>query len=223
MSNASFTRDEVILALDVLYFSDEKHLSRNSPAIAELCALLQELPIHPMKDRPENFRNTMGVSEQIYKFNNERKGIEHKTWKVGTIFHQVADEFSGREDTLHEIASCIRRNRSFLSGYSIGNSEIADQFPEGTMLYFLHLNLELRDGKVVPSAERCQICQLIADVMYRPGRSIMQKHLTVPPTALVGRKKYTAQNFITVCPNCHAALHQYRPWLGNENCEDILS
>ncbi len=87
MSNASFTRDEVILALDVLYFSDEKHLSRNSPAIAELCALLQELPIHPMKDRPENFRNTMGVSEQIYKFSNERKGIDHKP-ELFTGIHQ---------------------------------------------------------------------------------------------------------------------------------------
>ena len=59
MANASFTRDEVILALDVLYCSDGQSLSKNSPAIAELCELLQELPIHPREGRPENFRNAI--------------------------------------------------------------------------------------------------------------------------------------------------------------------
>ena len=223
MSNASFTRDEVILALDVLYFSGEKHLSKNSPAIAELCTLLQELPIHPMKDRPENFRNTVGVSEQIYKFSNERKGIDHKTWKVGTIFHHIADEFSGHEETLHEIAACIRRNYAFLAGRSIGNSDFFNDFPEGALLGYLHRTIEMRDGAALPPAERCDLCQLIVDAIYQPGKSILQRHLTIPPTALDGRKKYTEQDFITVCPNCHAALHRYRPWLERENCADILT
>lgn len=47
MANASFTRDEVILALDVLYYSDSQLLSKNSLVIAELCKLPQKLPIHP--------------------------------------------------------------------------------------------------------------------------------------------------------------------------------
>ena len=43
MANASFTRDEVILALDVLYFSGEAHPTAQTAVIQELSALLNEL------------------------------------------------------------------------------------------------------------------------------------------------------------------------------------
>lgn len=55
MANAGFTRDEVILALDVLYFSGEKHLNANAESIIDLCALLQKLPIYPLEDRNQIF------------------------------------------------------------------------------------------------------------------------------------------------------------------------
>ena len=47
MANAGFTRDEVILTLDVLYSAVEKSLSPRSEAIVALSKLLNQLPIHP--------------------------------------------------------------------------------------------------------------------------------------------------------------------------------
>lgn len=51
MASASFTRDEVILALDVLYSSEQEKVSADSAEMADLSALLNRLPIHrPRED-----------------------------------------------------------------------------------------------------------------------------------------------------------------------------
>ena len=68
MANVSFTRDEIILSLDVLYSAEGKSLSPASESIKELSAVLNKLPIHPLEKRPDNFRNCVGVSHQIERF-----------------------------------------------------------------------------------------------------------------------------------------------------------
>lgn len=65
MRSASFTRDEVILALDVLYSSEKDKVSADSDEIKELSMLLNRLPIHPIENRRADFRSTTGVARQI--------------------------------------------------------------------------------------------------------------------------------------------------------------
>ena len=65
MANTSFTRDEAILALDVLHFADKLRLNKESHEIAELSELLNELPIIPLSARRENFRSKGGVNGQL--------------------------------------------------------------------------------------------------------------------------------------------------------------
>lgn len=219
MANANFTRDEVILALDVLYFSGEQHFSGRTPAIQELSALLRKLPIHPAEDQPENFRNPVGVSDQINRFRNiERWG---KRFHVGEMFTIVDQEFAERRDELHQIAQSIRRNLQSFDipfGYRAENNS----FPEGMLLGHLHCVIENRDSAKLKPNHRCDICQIDTDDIYPGCSNLMTMHLTVPVTALDGEKRYSATSFITVCPNCHAALHRRRPWLTKENCGDLL-
>ena len=72
MANTSFTRDEAILALDVLHFADKLRLNKESHEIAELSELLNELPIIPISARRENIRSKGGVNGQIIKFKVKR-------------------------------------------------------------------------------------------------------------------------------------------------------
>ena len=220
MANASFTRDEVILALDTLYFSGEEHLTKNSPAITELCELLRELPIHPAEGRPDNFRNAVGVSDQIYKFNAERTGKTQYHYQVGILFSIVADEFENNKEELHQITECIKRNKAFLKTATVG-SDNDILFQEGALVEYIHKYIEKRD-RVLTQEERCDICQLSLKEIYKQTENLLEKHLTVLPTALDVNKKYNEYDFITVCPNCHAALHRYRPWLTKDNCEELL-
>ena len=220
MAKIRFTRDEVILALDTYYSANGKGLSPNSQAIGQLCELLRSLPIHPDSQCKADFRSCLGVAHQLAQFRVGEK--QHRTdTNIGIIFYTVAEEFAEKPQELHAAAEAIRRNLPYFTG-TYGAEEEADGFPEGALLGHLHQTLERRDGAKSPRAPRCAICQLEPEALYQPCGALLEQHLLVPPTELDGGKKYKPGDYITVCPNCHAALHRYRPWLNKENCGDLL-
>lgn len=220
MLSASFTRDEVILALDVLYSSEKERVSADSEEIAELSALLSRLPIHPSENRRAVFRNTTGITRQIKLLqSNLRTG--NRDPNVGTMFFTVAFEFENRQEELHEIAQAIRRNETCFTGtYGSVSEDIG--FPEGILLGHLHQAIENRDGRRYKLEDHCEVCSLKPELYYQPCGNLLQPHLTVSPVQLDGKKKYGTELFITVCPNCHAALHRIRPWHTKDRCEKIL-
>lgn len=222
MARVSFTRDEAILALDTLLFSGEKHLNANSTAIKELSDLLNLRSIVPQSMRGEIFRNCTGVSKQIEMFRtSSSKG--KKDPNVGAIFYSVADDYRGNEKEIHRIADAIKRNLEYFDGATFGAVEADYDFPEGALLSHLHRMIEIRDGKNLKAAEICDVCHLDLSQVYKPvSGGFMQLHLTVPVTELDNRKKYAPDEFITVCPNCHAVLHRRRPWATKETAGEIL-
>ena len=222
MSNVAFTRDEVILALDTLFFSGEKHFSRNSPAVIKLSQLLNALPIHPMEKRPPNFRNPVGISDQISAFRRSLK-TNGKGHHLGPAFFQIYDEHKEVLEEIHVIAKAIRNNIVYFQTQQYGSQFEEYDFPEGALLSHLHRMLEIRDSKKITAASICDVCHLDLSQVYKtvPG-GFMQLHLTVEITDLDYRKAYKSSDLITVCPNCHAMLHQYRPWLTKETANEIL-
>lgn len=221
MANAGFTRDEVILTLDVLYSAGEKSLSPRSEAIVALSKLLNQLPIHPADQKPDNFRNCVGVSHQIERF-KEGYSRERKKWNVGALFFEVDAEYADRHEELHSIAQAIRRNLPYYSQIPFGGTLEQNGFPEGALLGHLHRLVEARDGQRVPLEERCAVCQLEPEIIYKPCGALLENHLLVHPAEIGGGKKYGAGKFMTVCPNCHAALHRFRPWLQRGNREKLF-
>lgn len=220
--NVSFTRDEAILALDTLLFSGEKHLNANSAAIKELSNLLNSLPIIPQAMRGEIFRNCSGVSDQINNFRlSSAKGIKDR--HCGVIFYSVAEDYCGNEEEIHRIANAIKRNLDYFNGTVFGAEEESYGFPEGALLSHLHRMIEVRDSKKLKAADVCDVCHLNLSQVYKPViGGFMQFHLMVPITELDRRKKYKPYEFITVCPNCHAVLHKYRPWITRDTLGNIL-
>ena len=221
MANASFTRDEVILALDVFYSAGSNPLNNDSPLIVSLSELLNRLPIHSARGQKETFRNCSGVSTQIARF---RRGLisQERAEHVGNLFFEVEAEFKERHTELHAIAEAIRRNEPYYEGFSFGNEIEAQKFPEGALLSHLHRMIETRDGEKHPKGERCAICQIKLSDIYSSSAELISNHLLVPLTQLDGSNKYSASDYISVCPTCHAALHRFRPWLTRETCGDIL-
>lgn len=219
MANVKFTRDEVILLLDVAYSSTrERMYSETSTEVVELSAVLQKLPIHPVEKRPENFRNFAGIRNQLNNFVRGHSDIANNN--VGALFYQIDVEYPDKQE-LHNVAKAIRRNLPYYNS-TFGDVSETDNFPEGVLLGHLHRLLEQRDSLRLPLEERCCICQLKPDLLYKPCSPLLQHHLTVPPAEMDGGKKYEANDFMTVCPNCHAALHRVRPWLTKRNCGELL-
>lgn len=220
MKTTSFTRDEVILALDVLYAASDQRVSANDAAMADLSALLQRLPIHPVENRRADFRTIPGVTTQLNRFRRalaSGKNNDH----IGSLFFEIYFNFEERMEELHEIAVAIRRNEPYYHP-GFGNRMEEAGFPEGILLGHLHRLLEVRDGSKVPLADHCTICGLRPALSYQPCEGLLQLHLLVPPTELDDGAKYVGSDFITVCPTCHEALHRLRPWRTQENCGTIL-
>ena len=221
MSNIGFNRDEVILSLDALYSTDKKDFTAKSPEIKELCEILRGLPIHPEESRKKSdFRTHGGVYHQIIRFKKYYRS-DQNTQEVGKTFFSVANEFEAQPERLHAIACSIRKNLPWFNS-NFGADTESDGFPEGVLLGHLHRKIERRDGKRIPPAECCAVCQLQPELLYQPCGNLLEQHLVVDPVCLDGSKRYGADSFITVCPNCHAALHRFRPWLDKENCEALL-
>lgn len=220
MKSASFTRDEVILALDVLYSSEKGKVTADSDEIKELSMLLNRLPIHPIENRRADFRSPTGITAQLMRFHLSWLSGE-KRKNVGTLFFNVAFEYEDRINELHSIANAIRKNEKvFLSLFGAPLED--DGFPEGILLGHLHRIIEQRDGARLTIKDHCEVCNNRPVLCYRNTGPLLQNHLIIAPTLMDYSKKYGANCFLTVCPTCHAALHRYRPWLTKENCEDVL-
>ena len=221
MANASFTRDEVILALDVLYFSGEAHPTAQTAVVQELSALLNRLPIYALENRNDKFRNLTGVARQILLFRASKK-LGKRDPNVGARFYEIDSKFEDCRGELHSIAMAIRRNERFFEISGFGDDAEAPDFPEGALLGHLHRIVETRDSTKLVPGKRCEICQIDTSDIYPGCSNLMNMHLAVPITELDGNRRYRAEEFITVCPNCHAALHRRRPWLTKENCGELL-
>ena len=221
MASMSFTRDEVILALDILYSSENGRVHSDSKEMADLSALLNRLPIHPVENRRLDFRNPHGITNQINLFRTAVKTGKRST-NLGIRFIEIATEFKDRHDELHRIEQTIRNNEAY---YSVGYGSVLEDigFPEGILLGHLHRTIEARDGARIRLSDHCEICNLKPEMYYQPCGNLLEAHLTEDPIELDGSKKYPEDKFITVCPTCHAALHRIRPWRSKNNCGEILS
>ena len=222
MGNVPFTRDEAILALDVLFSQGIKSLGIESDSIKELSDLLNRLPIIHESKRGEIFRNCSGIWHQLYAFQQSfAKDIKDKN--VGIIFYVIADEFKDEREYLHLIAEAIRRNEAYFSAIQFGDEYEEPGFKEGVLLGHLHRYIEKRDGRRIGFKDRCEICKLDLSTVYQPIEgSYLEHHLLVSPTEIDVSRKYNEADFITVCPNCHAVLHKYRPWINKDSIYRIL-
>ena len=222
MASASFTRDEAILALDLLYIfkKRKKKLSAETKDMVELSALLNRLPIHSPDNRRAGFRTNTGIAKQLHRFQRTLvTGVNNNN--IGISFFDINLEYDDKRDELHEIAQAIRRNEPYYQAQYGCNSEDVG-FPEGILLGHLHRAIEVRDGARVKLSDHCMICKIKPELYYQSCGTLLQPHLTVAPVEMDGGKKYGVRSFITVCPTCHAALHRIRPWMSKGESDKIL-
>jgi 5-methylcytosine-specific restriction protein A len=221
---AIWTRDEVILGLDVLFSNTPAALTIESKTIVNLSETLNRLPIIPLDQREDYFRNPAGVRRQLLTFHwSQQKEI--KASHVGAIFYEVFSEFKDNLEELHRIAQAIRRCVDSHNFEQYGDSVESEGFLEGAILSHLHRNIEERyTDKCEDTLLECEACRMHPKGIYAQmsGNSILSKHLLIAPADFDPIAKLTPSDFITVCPNCHRALHIIRPWRGRKESENIF-
>ena len=223
--NPNWTRDELILALD-LYFSIESgEVHANHPKVVKLSDLLNLLPIHSFRPDSLKFRNPNGVALKLNNFKSidpayHGKGMD----RIGKLDKIVFDDFRSNRDALAAVASRIREvaaDSSLREDLKWITDEPTDpnSAKEGKVLQRLHKYRE-RNGNLArikkdkTLAQRgclaCEVCNFDFSATYGDlGDGYIECHHTTPLSELSKETKTTINDLALVCANCHRMLHRF--------------
>jgi 5-methylcytosine-specific restriction protein A len=233
--NPNWTRDELILALDLYFEIDFVHnRSDRNPKIEELSNLLNALPIHEAHFRNEYFRNPSGVYMKLNNFLRLDPRYPGKGLDAGSKLDEVVwNEFSSDLSKLRRTAQFIRDGSSLVSPSSaIEDSEDGAEFPEGKILTRIHNQRERnstltkkKKKKVLSSTGKleCEVCGFDFRAVYGDlGLGFAECHHIVPLSSLEPGHKTKLSDLAIVCANCHRMLHKSREWLSIEKLKGLI-
>jgi 5-methylcytosine-specific restriction protein A len=218
-----WTREELVLALD-LYVQAYPHApGKGSAEVRELSTLLRSLPIHPVADREPEFRNIEGVYLKLMNFRalDPRApgvGMPHGAHLDGVIW----DEYGHDPERLRRVA------REIKAGASVDPAEVAAvrsdddaEEVEGGIVTAAHRRRERSrslarrkraDVRQQTGRLACEACGLDFDAVYGPdiGEGVSECHHRVP-LATSGPTRTRLKDLAILCANCHRAVHRLRP------------
>ena len=222
--NPSWTRDELILALDLYFRSGRHDLPKENKGVIELSELLNQLPIHERSRRQDTFRNPEGVSMKLANImwvdpDYPGAGLE----RGGKLVADIWAEFSNDVPRLQEIATAIRN--SDLEGLNepIHTFEDDEEFVEGRILTAVHRRRErspkLADKKKQSVLKKqgtlsCEVCGFDFHKTYgQLGQGYAECHHLIPLSELSTTVRNSIKDLAIVCSNCHGMLHKSKPVL----------
>jgi 5-methylcytosine-specific restriction protein A len=235
--NPPWSRDELILALD-LYMNHRDQLPEaSSSEVAALSKLLNELG-SAITGKTATFRNANGVYMKLGNYRaldpeylaRGRKGLE----RGGKGDADVWREFANNRQRLAEVASAIR------STVAAGAVQALPEVPEdemedaaeGRVLTRLHLSRE-RSKKLVSKRKslafkkdgslKCEACGFDFAKKYgNRGDGFIEAHHTKPVHTLESGGRTKLEDLALLCANCHRMIHAKRPWLSMDALRGML-
>jgi 5-methylcytosine-specific restriction protein A len=236
--NPPWTRDELILALD-LYMKDAAHPpGKGSQEIADLSATLNQLGRQLWPQQNEDFRNRNGVYMKLMnfrRFDPEFQAMGKTGLTRGNkLEREVWEAFAGETGHLHAVAEAIRRTvDSGVLSSVIATDDEAIEGIEGRLLTKLHVYRE-RDRDLVKRRKLrtlreigrlvCSGCGFDFEATYgERGRGFIECHHVTPVETLAPEgQRVTEDDLALVCSNCHRMIHAGRPWLTLEQLGALL-
>lgn len=235
--NPSWTRDELILALDLYLKSRPSPPGKNASQVVELSKLLGR--IGRKLNAPDNstYRNANGVYMKLMNF----RSLDPEYTRAGRVGlkgggkgdSEVWSEFSGDPSRLSEIASAI--------GAAIQDDEpsitIADEPEiveaiEGRVLTRLHRARERRPELVAAKKKaamretgglHCEGCDTnLANAYAGLGSAAAEVHHLRPLHTLMHATKTTLEDLALLCANCHRVVHSSHKWLSVEEVKALF-
>ena len=229
--NPSWTRDELILALDLYFRLGWENIHEKNPQILELSRLLNNLPIHT--ERQAAFRNINGVCMKLWNLARLDPDCPGKGLDAGSKLDQIVwDEFADKKVLLAKTADSIRANHlSFAAQYSdVLNSD--EEFIEGRVLTRIHIYKErntkapIRKKQAVLKAYghlACEVCGFDFLAFYgNLGEGFAECHHKTPLAELRADTPTNLEDLAIVCANCHRMLHKVKPMLTIESLRQIV-
>ena len=233
--NPKWTRDELILALDLYFQVNPLHTSEKNPKIRDLSNFLNRLPIHVIRPDKERFRNLNGVYMKLCSFLRLDPDYSGKGLSAGSkLEKEVWREFASDRDRLARTAWAIRASSAAFPSTTKAFDETGEEeeFVEGKILTRLHC-LRERNQTAVANKKRsvlqsegalvCEVCDFDFHHVYGDiGHGFAECHDRIPPSDLHHGVKTKLSDLAIVCSNCHRMLHQTRPWMNTHLLRKLI-
>jgi len=234
--NPPWTRDELILALDLYLRHRSAPPGKQSREVAELSATLNALSVHLATSRNAVFRNTNGVYMKMMNFRS-LDPLYTTEGKVGLTRGNKLDaavwsEFVHDPARLAAVAAAIRAAVSVDPVANLEDDTVTEAV-EGRVLTRLH-RIRERDRKLVERRKakalrttgrlQCEACGFDFHARYGDrGRGFIECHHVRPVHTLASDGERTTEDDLAlVCANCHRMIHASRPWAAVEELRTIL-
>ncbi len=231
--NPAWTRDELILALDLYMQHRTSRPSKTSEEVFGLSDILNRMGAELGAGRRPTYRNANGVYMKLMNFrrfdpdytNDGHVGLT----RGGKEEELVWNEYSKDVDRLSSVAAAIRTAIDEIEGGGelvINEESGLEEAPEGKLLTRLHRYRE-RDPRLVKECKRkalkqsgvlkCAACGFDFGKRYgAAGEGIIECHHMKPVHTLSDGATTKVADLVLLCANCHRVVHSRRPWLSVE-------
>lgn len=236
--NPNWTRDEVILALDLYLTNPANPPGKDSQAVLSLSSLLNKMHRLTGQSVGETFRNPNGV---YLKMMNLRALDTDYTaeGKVGMksgsrLDRRVWEEFAGNRQLLSSEAKTIRDAVAGADEAMLAKLPAAEPYEgeEGGVIIRLHRRYE-RDRRLITEKKvaakaigklSCEVCEFdFADRYGALGSDFIEVHHTKPVHTMTSGSKTKLADLALLCSNCHRMAHRRRLPLSVAELKTILN
>ncbi len=231
--NPLWTREQVILALDLYVKHGGRDPGADHPDVIETSALLKQMATEAGL---ATYRNASGVKMKMMNFrsvdpaytSNGRTGLKG----ASALDKAIWAEFYGKPIELALAADAIREAALAAMDEATLDEVQSYRAKEGKVSYRYHRTLE-RDRKIVAikkaSALRslgklaCEGCGFDFAETYGPrGHGFIEAHHTNPVHAMQEGDETSPDDLALLCSNCHRMIHKRKPWLTISELKALL-
>jgi len=223
--NPPWSRDELILALDLYFTNPANPPGKGSPAVANLSALLNKMHRLNGVNATPTLRNENGVYLKMMNLRalDPAFTVQGKVGMQsgGRLEKVVWADYKGRRDDLAADATEIRQTVIAANEALVAKLPVADAYEgtEGGVVMRLHKRYE-RDPKLVAEKRKaaaatgdlaCEVCGFDFKAVYGDlGDGYIEVHHTKPVHTLLAGMKTKLDDLALLCANCHRMAHRKR-------------
>jgi 5-methylcytosine-specific restriction protein A len=220
--NPTWTRDELILALDLYFKCPPWTVNEKHPEIIALSKLLNGLAIHLLRPNAETFRNPNGVHKKMFNLQWWDKthpgGLSNGSKLDKIIFEEFVDDKEHLSALAQAIRSQAESNTPLIIAPSLEEIDEESKAPEGAVLLRQHKTRE-RNSSLVKKKKalvlkqkgclRCEACDFVYSEKYGEiGDGFIECHHNIPLSKLAPGQTTYLKDLALVCANCHRMLHR---------------
>lgn len=238
--NPPWTRDELILALDLYLRNPKSPPGKSSTEVAELSSVLHLLGQRLGRASDGKYRNVNGVYMKMMNFRrfdpsataSGRVGLTRGNKEEEVVWREFASDPSRLAGIAAAITYALQKDEAWDSPPVAIYDDGLCEAPEGGVLTRIHTTRE-RNRKLVEKRKAaelaasgrlaCVVCDFDYEATYGSrGRGFIEVHHTKPVHTLEDGAVTRLDDLALVCANCHRMIHSSQPWLSVDALRALL-